>query len=734
MDKPKSTILKNDRMKKLVFIYLSLLILFPKLALPQELVWKHTGGPMGGIIGGMDINSEGEIYAGVYPFSANYTGLYKSTDNGTNWNKIETQFEDFEVFSVYITSKDHIWVGTDHQGRIYRSTDNGQSWENKINGYGSFECWAIGESNEGVLFAGDANSGWLYRSTNNGDSWEFSANFAPLAFAVDFNNVVYAGTFNGLYSTTDNGVTWLQNNFLYGITVSSVIVDKDNNIFCGTGYYNNGNGVYYSNSNGQNWTQIGLKNKVVLSLSFDSQGNLFAGTLKDGLYKTPDLGQNWTQYQNGIYKKQVFRLKINKQDDIFIGSEGGGTGWMFYGGGGVFKSTNGGNNFKQVGLPLSLVKNFVFSGDSLIISSTTSGVQTYNRVTKKWKNIGLHGVEAVTITPSNILYAATREEGLFKSEDLGYSWSLTNLTVDTLMPLYNVLAVNEDTLFASTFYNLKRSTDGGQTWDSLPINTGDNSRGLFFYNNTLWLTGVNSGSGVLYNSTDFGASFHSLYSGFGSTNNSNNSIAATNNGFVYFANRNHNLNGIVRSTDDGQNWEQVLFKRVATIFSNENALVITGSLVTSISDTNKIYISSNHGITWASIVQPTKFGTFITDVKQDSMNNFFFGTSGEGIFEVDIITNIEEETFLDYNFDLSQNYPNPFNPSTTIKYQIPKNGFVSLKVYDILGKVVATLVNEEKVAGIYELNFNASSLASGVYLYRLNVNDYVVVKKMILLH
>jgi len=82
---------------------------------------------------------------------------------------------------------------------------------------------------------------------------------------------------------------------------------------------------------------------------------------------------------------------------------------------------------------------------------------------------------------------------------------------------------------------------------------------------------------------------------------------------------------------------------------------------------------------------------------------------------------------------LSQNYPNPFNPSTTIKYQIPRNGYVTLKVYDILGKEVAALVNQQQQSGRYEVNFNAQNLASGVYLYRIRVNDYVAVKKMLLL-
>ena len=84
-------------------------------------------------------------------------------------------------------------------------------------------------------------------------------------------------------------------------------------------------------------------------------------------------------------------------------------------------------------------------------------------------------------------------------------------------------------------------------------------------------------------------------------------------------------------------------------------------------------------------------------------------------------------------FSLSQNYPNPFNPTTTIKYTVPKNGPVSIKLYDITGSEVATLVNEVKTVGSYELKFNASGLASGVYLYRMVANDFVSVKKMSIL-
>ncbi|MCK7526056.1 MAG: T9SS type A sorting domain-containing protein [Ignavibacteriales bacterium] len=118
----------------------------------------------------------------------------------------------------------------------------------------------------------------------------------------------------------------------------------------------------------------------------------------------------------------------------------------------------------------------------------------------------------------------------------------------------------------------------------------------------------------------------------------------------------------------------------------------------------------------------------------------------DGSFEYSNI--VEVDLNIPTQFSLEQNYPNPFNPSTKIKYSIPnvtlsgvEGSRVILKVYDVLGNEVATLVNEEKPAGNYEVNFNASKLSSGVYFYKLRVEDpstssgegFVQTKKMILL-
>ncbi len=96
-----------------------------------------------------------------------------------------------------------------------------------------------------------------------------------------------------------------------------------------------------------------------------------------------------------------------------------------------------------------------------------------------------------------------------------------------------------------------------------------------------------------------------------------------------------------------------------------------------------------------------------------------------------IATGVNENVQV-LSFKLNQNYPNPFNPTTTISYSIPKSSFVTLKVYDLLGNEVATLVNEDKSAGYYQVKFNASNLASGVYFYRLIAGNRVEVKKLIL--
>ena len=116
---------------------------------------------------------------------------------------------------------------------------------------------------------------------------------------------------------------------------------------------------------------------------------------------------------------------------------------------------------------------------------------------------------------------------------------------------------------------------------------------------------------------------------------------------------------------------------------------------------------------------------------------------GNGVYErklLPIQTDVENEGENPIRFQLEQNYPNPFNPTTTLKYSIPVGDAyyasptnVTLKIYDVLGREVATLVNKEQQPGSYEVIFDASGLTSGVYYYKLTAGSFVETKKMILI-
>ena len=109
--------------------------------------------------------------------------------------------------------------------------------------------------------------------------------------------------------------------------------------------------------------------------------------------------------------------------------------------------------------------------------------------------------------------------------------------------------------------------------------------------------------------------------------------------------------------------------------------------------------------------------------------------------DLDMVTGVEKdnENITPNSFVLEQNYPNPFNPSTTIRYKVGSQQFVVLKVYDVLGNEVEKLVSEEKPAGVYEVEFNASVYSSGVYFYKLQVytpgraGNFIDVKKMLMI-
>ena len=174
--------------------------------------------------------------------------------------------------------------------------------------------------------------------------------------------------------------------------------------------------------------------------------------------------------------------------------------------------------------------------------------------------------------------------------------------------------------------------------------------------------------------------------------------------------------------------------RVELVNANTNTVVGTFDEITYTRSNLEEHDNINYQVDCSGIEEGDYFLRLVTTVVGDASYNLANVQNDD--------PELEKRTYNQVSFkgneipavyELSQNFPNPFNPSTTIKYQIPQDGLVILRIYDVLGAEVATLVNEERSVGRYDVNFNASSLASGVYIYRIQVNDFVDVKKMILL-
>lgn len=148
---------------------------------------------------------------------------------------------------------------------------------------------------------------------------------------------------------------------------------------------------------------------------------------------------------------------------------------------------------------------------------------------------------------------------------------------------------------------------------------------------------------------------------------------------------------------------------------------------------NNSQIIEMNGITYPLVLSVQNIDIQIRDESGKLINAI--AANGDKITINNALINklIVTEDIIPKEYSLEQNYPNPFNPVTRIKYSIPENNFVSLKIYNTLAQEVSTLVNEEKQAGTYEINFDASHLASGVYIYKLEAGGFTAIKKLVLM-
>jgi len=346
---------------------------------------------------------------------------------------------------------------------------------------------------------------------------------------------------------------------------------------------------------------------------------------------------------------------------------------------GVYVSPNYGTSWTKTALNNKLVYSLAVLGNAIYAGTSGSGIYYTTNDGANWTQTSLNTQTIYALTISgNTIFAGASGNGVYSSTNNGINWTQNSLSSHSVVSL----AASGSNIYAGTsIYGIYRSTNNGINWTQTSMNSS-----------TFKALAIN---GSYY--------FAGAYSLSGS-------------------------NGFYRSTD-GNSWSLVGLNNI-----NVLSLGITGIMIFAGTE-NGVYLSTNNGTNW--IVKNQGF-TSVPHIEAILFfdNMAYIGTYGESVWRRSIsesigINNISTEIPAEYS--LSQNYPNPFNPATTIKFAITKNDYTSLKVFDIVGKEIVTLVNEKLNAGTYTVDWDASIYPSGVYFYRLNTKEYTDTKRLMLI-
>lgn len=381
------------------------------------------------------------------------------------------------------------------------------------------------------------------------------------------------------------------------------------------------------------------------------------------------------------------------------------------------------------GLTQSNIRSVVITSNNYIFAATDSGVFRSTDFGSNWeKVVNGHTAEYVnSLYASNtgIVYSACEGGPVYRSSDYGLTWSRINTGLGNLSA-YSVTVNSLGYIYiGSSGTGVYRSTDDGLMWQI--VNTGFPNADVYI--NSLLTSDsdiliAGTGNDGLYRSTDNGNNWTQVYPSqpilYVGRNSQTNEIFAC------------LTNGILKSTDNGLTWNYANFGLTSTYVNgmafnsiNETFAATYGGGVFKSTDNGSFWAAQNNGL----------IPTNIWSLAATSNGYLFAGSSTDGVYRTEhSTTSVEPENIEPKSLALSQNYPNPFNPSTSIQYAIGSMQFVQLKVYDILGNKVATIVNEYKPAGSYNVEFRIENeeLSSGIYFYQLKAGDYILTKAMIL--
>jgi photosystem II stability/assembly factor-like uncharacterized protein len=634
------------------------------------------------------------------------TKIIKTFNGGYNWNFISNYTaRDYRPSILYFTSQNTGFLFGRNAAYYTRGTkmeitsNGGLNWSTQISDT-CFELTLIDFPSDVSGYITGRNRLWtsnmfhlkIYKTSNGGANWDSISNtFNMIPYAMKFINES-TGFIGGQYynlggrllKTTNGGLNWILNDYNFNGVGDICFVNQDVGYVLGGSHW-----LYKTTNGGVNWSFIDVypvNGHNDLYHLFFTDLNIGIGVGTGGLIvKTSNGGINWTKKSQGN-DNWLFDVKFS---DVNTGFAAGDNGTLLC-------TTNGGVNWNLTQFyhwddmgPIAPVNSSTWyiasSPDGKIFKTTNTGLS--------WDTLytGLYAISRLEFINQNTGFGVCKYHTFFKTTNGGLNWLIynnLNYSQNWVMDF-----IDENTGYAGD--KIAKTTNGGLNWDTISLGMDFGTSDVQFINyNTGYVSGTTNDAyigytGYVIKTTNGGISWIPKVI----TNSPIEDLFFVNEMTGYCA----GWNGVFKTIDGSQNWYQI-----RTCNNSSGVIFFTDALTG--------YIVGSGG----TIIKTTNGG-------------------GEPIGIQTISTEIPT------HFVLYQNYPNPFNPSTTIKFSIPTVGAqfiepVQLRIYDILGREVAVLVNEQLSSGTYEVDWNASNFASGIYFYQLSINnEQFATKKMVLL-
>ncbi|MDQ3019532.1 MAG: YCF48-related protein [Bacteroidota bacterium] len=711
-------------MKKLFLITFTLISLSNFASSQSSWFWQNPL-PQGNTLNSVKfVNSQTGFAVG------NVGTILKTINAGENWTVSNSNYIN-DLHSLSFTDENTVYAcGSD--GIILKTTNSGNSWN--IISSGTLDTLLS-------IFFTDSNTGYacgktgrIIKSSDTGNSWtQQNSGVTNNLNCIYFLNSLtgYTCGNNIILKTTNSGNNWFKvrnTNLFYSI----YFINNDTGFFVG-GAGNNYLLVKTTNA-GNNWQALGLAQSGPLrSIQFINQNTGFISGVSNNFYKTTNSGINWN-LNSTISGDGIGLLSVhfpNTTDGYLVGTYGT-----------IFKSTDTGNNWTAKAPQGTLENmnevNFIDKNTGYILSYGNSSVSNIYKTINSGNNwfsfVSIPLSYNIQFFDNNTGYILTFDinDGKFnlmKTLTGGLSWDIIFKTKQVeSYTLYQFIDVN--TGFFSQFSNdFYKTTNGGLNWTSQSFSPSYVYLLNFPNHDVGYLTLQTVSGHKLYKTTNTGSNWNFVRDlNFDSTFTRRLYFINATSGFFINIRSNENFK-IFKTIDGGMNLYSVFssgffFPHIK--FINDNTGYITGH-------PDFLLRTTNQGENWDSIKVADRP---INDIEFTDDNTGYFVGGGGMIKKTTtggVIAIENTSSFIPDEFILEQNYPNPFNPNTVISYQLRVSSFISLKVYDLLGKQVATLINEKQNAGRYSVDFNGSNLPSGIYFYKIETGNFSETRKMILL-